>query len=169
MQSIPANSTSFSFAAVRAFSRLSHVWLTFRGTGARGSQFVCPTTTAGTGATPSLADGGAPLARLSLGPKNYPDPQSISNIPEYLIQLHQALGYAPNITRDNFQTGDCFTIFWDLRKSPGDASTSVSTRSGDLLNITLQNLTAGVASECWLTMFAFSVVAVREQGCTLLT
>jgi hypothetical protein len=79
------------------------------------------------------------------------------------------LGYAPNITRDNFQTGDCFTICWDLRKTPGDASTSVSTRSGDLLNITLQNMTAGVATECWLTMFAFSVVAVREQGCTLLT
>ena len=35
VQSIPANSTTFSFAAVRAFSRLSHVWLTFRGTGAR--------------------------------------------------------------------------------------------------------------------------------------
>ena len=169
VQSIPAAATTFSFAAVRAFSRLSHVWLTFRGAGARASEFVCPTTTAGAGATPALADGGAPLARLSLGPKNYPDPQAIASIPEYFYQLHQALGYAPNITRDNFQTGNCFTICWDLRKTPGDASTSVSTRSGDLLNITLQNLTAGAASECWLTMFAFSVVAVREQGCSLLT
>ena len=41
VQSIPAAATTFSFAAVRAFSRLSHVWLNFRGTGARASQFVC--------------------------------------------------------------------------------------------------------------------------------
>ena len=37
------------------------------------------------------------------------------------------------------------------------------------MNITLQNLTADVASEAWLTMFSFGVVACREQGCTLLT
>ena len=169
VQSIPATSTSFSFAAVRAFSRLSHVWLTFRGTGARSAEFVCPTTTAGTGVTPALADGGAPQARLTIGPKNYPDPQSITNIPEYYYQLQQALGYAPNITRDAFQTGNCFTIVWDLCKTPGDKSSAISTRSGDLLNITLQGLTANTASEAWLTMFAFSVVACREQGCTLLT
>ena len=67
VQNIPANSTSFSFAAVRAFSRLSMVWLTFRAAGARCAEFVRPTTTAGTGATPELADGGAHLARLSIG------------------------------------------------------------------------------------------------------
>jgi hypothetical protein len=33
VQSIPAGSTTFSFSAVRAFSRLSHVWLTFRNSG----------------------------------------------------------------------------------------------------------------------------------------
>ena len=169
VQSIPANSTTFSFASVRAFSRLSHCWLTFRGTGARSAEFVCPTTTTGTGAAPALADNGAPQARLTIGPKNYPDPQSIASIPEHYYQLQQALGYAPNITRDAFQTGNCFTICWDLCKTPGDKSTSISTRSGDLLNVTLQNLTANAASEAWLTMFAFSVVACREQGCTLLT
>ena len=168
VQNIPTGSTSFSFASVRAFSRLSHVWLTFRGTGARSAEFLCPTTPVGTGAVPSLADGGVPLARLSIGPKNYPDPQSLASIPEMYYQLQQALGYSPNITRDQFQT-NCFTICWDLRKTPGDPSTAISTRSGDLLNITLQNMTANAATECWLTMFAFSVVACREQGVTLLT
>jgi hypothetical protein len=57
VQSIPAGSTSFSFAAVRAFSRLSHVWLTFRAAGARSSSFISPTAITGNaGATPALAD-----------------------------------------------------------------------------------------------------------------
>jgi len=68
VQSIPSGSTSFSFSAVRAFSRLSHVWLTFRNSGPRSSSFICPTTTAGTGITPALSDGACPAARLSIGP-----------------------------------------------------------------------------------------------------
>ena len=52
---------------------------------------------------------------------------------------------------------------------PSDPTSSISTRSGDLLRIDLQNLTANVATECWLTLFAFSVTAVRESGVTLLT
>ena len=166
---IPSGSTSFSFAAVRAFSRLAMVFLTFRKDGPRSSQFLCPTTTIGTGAVPALENGGAPQARLSIGPKNYPDAQPNSSIPELFYQLQQTLGYVPNITRDASQNGNCFTICWDLRKTPGDASSSISTRSGDLMNITLQSLTADVASEAWLTMFSFGVVACREQGCTLLT
>ena len=69
---IPADSTSFSFAAVRAFSRLSHVWLTFRNDGQRSREFISPTLTSGSGETPQLWDL-APSARLSIGPKNWPD------------------------------------------------------------------------------------------------
>ena len=173
VQSIPGGSSTFSFSAVRAFSRLSHVWLTFRAAGARSCEFFNPTTRQGSGATPALADGGCPTARLSIGPHYWPDPQPNSSIPELFYQLQKALPSIPNINRDQFtaQTANtgCFTICFDVRKIPGDPTSSISTRSGDLLRVDLQNLTANLVSECWLTMFAFSVTGVRESGVTLLT
>ena len=168
VQSIPAGSTSFSFSSVRAFSRLSHCFLTFRAAGARSSSFVCPTAiTNNTGVTPTLSDQ-SPAARLSIGPHYWPDPQPVSTIPEFYYMLAKALPGIPNITRDNF-IRDTFTIAFDLRKVPSDPTSSISTRSGDLLRVDLTNLTANAASECWLTLFAFSVCAVRESGVTLLT
>ena len=173
VQSIPGGSSTFSFSAVRAFSRLSHVWLTFRAAGARSCEFFNPTTRVGTGAAPALADGGCPTARLSIGPHYWPDPQPNSSIPELFYQLQKALPSIPNINRDQFtaQTANtgCFTICFDVRKIPGDPTSSISTRSGDLLRVDLQNLSANLVSECWLTMFAFSVTGVRESGVTLLT
>ena len=74
----------------------------------------------------------------------------------------------PNLTRDNF-LNDAFTIVFDVRRMPSDPTSSISTRSGDLLRVDLLNLTANRATECWLTLFAFSVTAVRESGVTLLT
>jgi hypothetical protein len=169
VQSIPAGSTSFSFAAVRAFSRLSHVWLTFRGTGPRSTEFLCPKTIGdNTGAQPNLVDNYAPSARLSIGPHFWPDAQPNATIPELFYQLQQAIPNVPNMNRDIFQTS-AFTIVFDVRKVPSDPTTSISTRSGDLLRVDLQNLTANAATECWLTMFAFSVTAIRESGVTLLT
>jgi hypothetical protein len=169
VQSIPAGSTTFSFAAVRAFSRLSHVWLTFRGTGPRSTEFICPTTMPNTqvGSLPVLSDV-SPSARLSIGPHYWPDPQPLSTIPEIFYQLQQALPGVPNINRDNFLK-DNFTICWNLQRLPGDPSSAISTRSGDLCSVFLQNLTPNVATECWMTFFAFSVTAVRESGVTLLT
>jgi hypothetical protein len=170
VQSIPANSTSFSFAAVRAFSRLSHVWLTFRnGAGSRATAFICPTTiTDNTGVQPNLTDGSSPAVRLTIGPHSWPDSQPNQTIPELFYQLQQAIPNIPNMNRDIFQTSAC-TIVFDLQKVPSDPTSSISTRSGDLLRVDLTNLTANAATECWLTMFAFSVTAIRESGVTLLT
>jgi hypothetical protein len=64
---------------------------------------------------------------------------------------------------------ESFTIVFDVRKMPADPTSSISTRSGDLLRVDLQNLTGNAVTECWLTLFAFSVTAVRESGVTLLT
>ena len=173
VQSIPAGSTSFSFSAVRAFSRLSHVWLTFRGAGARSSEFFNPTTRQGNGNSPALADNGCPSARLSIGPHYWPDPQPNQTIPELFYMLQKAIPNIPNISRDQFaaQTAStgAFTICFDVRRVPADPTSSISTRSGDLLRVDLQNLTADLVTECYLTMFAFSVTAVRESGVTLLT
>ena len=166
-QSIPAGSTSFSFAAVRAFSRLSHVWLTFGKDGPKSSEFLCPTTTTANGRNPELTDA-SPSARLSIGPHYWPDPQPAQTIPEHFYQFQKALPNIPNIDRDTFQTR-AFTIVFDVRKMPADPTSSISTRSGDLLRVDLTNMTADRATECWLTLFAFSVTAVRESGVTLLT
>ena len=169
VNSIPAGSTSFSFSTVRAFSRLSHVWLTFRSTGPRSSSFISPTAiTQNSGTVPVLTDTSAPTARLSIGPHFWPDPQPVSTITEHFYQFQKALGGVPNITRDNFQQ-NCFTIAFDVRKVPSDPTSSISTRSGGLLRVDLQNLTANLATECWCTLFAFSVTAIRESGVTLLT
>ena len=167
VQNIPAGSTSFSFSAVRAFSRLSHVWLTFRNAGSRAASFICPTAGNVAGATPVLADV-APSARLSIGPHYWPDPQPAATVPELYYMFQKALPGVPNISRDNFLTNS-FTIVFDVRKVPSDPTSSISTRSGDLLRVDLQNLTADRFTECWLTLFAFGVTAVRESGVTLLT
>ena len=178
VRSIPSGSTSFTFDAVRAFSKLSHVWLTFRNTTTAGSvtvappkasSFICPTTVpAYAGSSPLLADGNAPSARLSIGPHYWPAVAPVATIPEHFYQLQKALPGVPNITRDNF-LNDCFTICFDIRRQPEDPSTSLSTRSGDQLHVELLNLTANLATECWMTMFAFTCTCVRENGVTLLT
>jgi hypothetical protein len=173
VQSIPAGSTSYSFSAVRAFTRLSHVWLTFRGTGARSCEFLNPTTRAGNGATPVLADNGCPSVRLSIGPHYWPDPQPNQSIPELFYQLQKSLPNIPNITRDQFSSNTAnsgaFTIAFDVRKVPADPTSAISTRSGDLLRVDLLNLTADAVTECYLTLFAFSTTAIRESGVTLMT
>ena len=169
VQSIPAGSTSFSFSAVRAFSRLSHVWLTFRNNGPRSTEFLCPTTITNglQGAYPQLADV-SPSARLSVGPHFWPDPQPVQTIPEHFYQLQKALPGIPTLTRDNY-LNDSFTMVFDLRRMPSDPTTAISSRSGDLLRVDLLNLTPNRVTECWLTLFAFSVTACRESGVTLLT
>ena len=80
----------------------------------------------------------------------------------------KALGTQPNITRRDFEH-DCFTIVWDIKKMPADVTTAISTRSGDLVRVELTNMTAGAATECWMTMISFGVVAIRESGVALLT
>ena len=168
-QVIPANSTSFSFTAVRAFSRLSHVWLTFRKAGAKSTSFICPTTIAdNAGAAPSLSNQG-PTARLQIGPKSWPEASPNDSIPQLFYQMQKAIPGIPNINRDDFLQR-CFTIVFDLRKVPSDPTSCLSTRSGDLLRVDLQNLTTDAAPyECWMTLLAFSVTAIRESGVTLLT
>ena len=170
---IPAGATSISITSVRAFSRLAQVWLTFRQstTAGRNYEFVCP------GALPGEADvnnvaisngTSVPQARLSIGPHNWPDPQAVTTAAEYHMMLTKALGYSPNISRKFFEE-KAFTIVWDIKKNPGDPTSAVSTRSGDLVRVELTNLTANAATECWMTLISFGVCAIRESGVTLLT
>ena len=170
---IPAGSASYSFSSVRAFSRLAQIWLTFRGTGPRASQFICPGDLPGNADVTSneLNNKAVPTARLSIGAHTWPGQQPAASAAEYYFMMISALGTQPNITRRDFEH-DCFTIVWDLCKTPGNAQNSISTRSGDLVRVELNGLAAGAsgaATECWMTLVNYQIVAVRESGVTLLT
>ena len=123
---------------------------------------------------PSLSDitdantPACPSARLSIGPHCWPDAQPANTIPELFYMFQKALPATPFMARDEFQAS-CFTIAFDVRRMPSDPTSSISTRSGDLLRVDLTGLTPNAATECWMTLFAFSVTAIRESGVTLLT
>jgi hypothetical protein len=168
---LPGNTTSYSFSSVRSFSRLAAVWLTFRKTGPRSTEFLCPGPLPGEddGADLNLNAASVPTARLSIGPHNWPDPQPVSSVAEYYMMFTKALGGTqPNITRREFEH-DAFTIAWNIQKSPQDPTTAISTRSGDLVRVQLDNMTADRATECWMTLISFGVCAIRESGITLLS
>ena len=130
---VPPGSNNIQISAVRAFSKLSHVWLTFRNAGPKSSEFLCPTNGNAVGQTPALVDV-APTVRLSLGPLNLPNPSPAATIGEHFYQLQQALPNIPNIDRDSY-TQRNFTMVFDLRKIIDDASTSQSSRSGAVCTV----------------------------------
>ena len=170
---IPSGSTSITLAAVRAFSKLSQIWVTFRGgTTGKAWDFVVPSApTNGLGKSPALDDGSpswAPTVRISVGGKNYPDPSPAATIPEQYYMVARALGYSPNLTRDTY-INDSYCLVTDFQKIRGDHGTSCNTRSGDLVRIDIQNLTANRATSVEVTFFSYGIVAVREAGVTLLT
>lgn len=169
VQPLPAGASTFSFSSVRAFSRLAQIWLTFRGTGPRSSNFMCPGNLPG---HTDVTNGGiqneaVPTARLSIGSHNWPDPFPVTTAAEYYMLLTKALGYTPNLTRKCFEE-DAFTIVWDLQRTPGDPTSAVSTRSGDLVRCDLSNLSNG-ATECWMTLISYNVIAIKESGVSVLS
>ena len=84
------------------------------------------------------------------------------------MMLIKALGTQPNITRHAFEH-EAFTMVFSIQKQPGDVTSAISTRSGDLVRVELSNLTVPQNLNCWMTMVSFGVVAIRESGVTLLT
>jgi len=167
---VPIGSTSYDCTVGRAFSKLSSIWVTFSTNTARNTNFRCPAVTASTlGSVPNLDDANwCPTARLAIGGKNFPDPQPVANLAEHYLQMVDALGYSPNISRDAYSTKS-FCLAFDLRKVPGDHGTAISTRSGDLVRIQITNLAPETFTyQIHITMWAYSVVAIRESGVTLL-
>ena len=181
VQSIPSGSTTYSFSLVRAFSKLTHVWISFRGTGNICTEFMCPTAQnakmiASYGSNPYFSDEmPSPSIRLSLGAKNYPQFEPVATQQEHYWQLMETLGATPMLDRRDFLSNSWQTVF-DLRRTPGDAASAMSTRQGDQLRIQIQNLTPWTAAgtgvqgptEIHVTLFCLGVLATRESGCQLL-
>jgi hypothetical protein len=178
VQTIPVGATSFSFNLVRAFSRLSHIWLTFVGPDGDATQlatsFVMPTAqdgdlTASWNNRPRFdQEEDCPTIRLSIGPLNIPDPQPVGpNIADNWHMLQKALPGPVALDRRDFASQTFVSVF-DLRRTPGDPTSALSTRSGDLVRVDIKNLTANLAASCVVTMWSFACLSIRESGCTLL-
>jgi hypothetical protein len=173
---IPAASTTFSANLVRAYSRLSHVWITFVGAGANtnlATSFVMPTVqdaalTASWYTHPQFGgEQGCPSIRLAIGPLNVPDPQPVETLQEHWQMLNKALPHVPYLDRADFASQTFVSVF-DLRRTVGDPTSALSTRSGDLLRIDVKNMTANTAASMVVTIWAMGVVSVAERGVTLL-
>ena len=169
VQSIPAGSTSHDFSIVRAFSKLSHVWVTFKTAAGRVSnEFVMPTQQTDVGDFKiSVCKDQSPSIRLSLEPKSWPDFQPVTTLTEHFWMLQKSLAGVPMLDRADFSNNTFVSVF-DLRRTPGDASSAMSTRSGDLLRISLKNLTPDYATEVHVTLWAYSVCNIRESGVQIL-
>ncbi len=178
-QNIPAGATSVSFNISRAFSRLSHIWLTFLGAGAAtnvATSFVMPhVQDAGLvnswGTYPNFTANtdvvNCPTVRLSIGPMNIPDPAPVSSMSEHWLMLQKALPGVPYLDRADFMA-QTFVSAFDLRRVPGDPTSAISTRAGEMLRVDIKNITADVSQSVIVTLMAYSVVSVREAGITLL-
>ena len=176
VQTIPIGANSLSFNVVRAFSRLAFVWITFVGAGANtnlATSFVMPTAqdaalTASWYNRPQFTrEEDCPSVRLSIGPLNVPDPQPVATFQEHWHMLNKALGYVPYLDRADFASQTFVSVF-DLRRTPGDPTSSLSTRSGDLVRIDVKNLTPNVAQSMVVTLWSLSVLSCRESGISLL-
>ena len=108
-----------------------------------------------------------PSVRLSIGPLNVPDPQPVATFQEHWHMLNKALGYVPYLDRADFASQTFVSVF-DLRRTPGDPTSSLSTRSGDLVRIDVKNLTPNVAQSMVVTLWSLSVISCRESGISLL-
>ena len=158
--------------ASRAFSKISSIWVTFSGAGnILNADLIQPSTPVnGAGIIPLVDSGSpawAPSVQLSIGGKNFPDPAPMDSIPMQYYNLIKTLGYSPNITRDDF-INDTYALVFDMKRVPFDHGTGTSSRSGDLIRISVKNITPGRATKAHVTMFAYSIVAIRESGVELL-
>ena len=79
----------------------------------------------------------------------------------------KALGHSPNISRDMY-VQDAYLVCFDLKRSPFDHGSGISSRSGDLIRIEVKNMTPDRVQLAHVTMFCYAVVAIRESAVTLL-
>ena len=170
-RAIASGATTVDVSVQRAFSKVSAIVISFSGATGQNVDFRCPSTQAsGAGASPTLDDGSpawCPSIRVSLGGKNFPDPQPLDNLALYYHQLVKALGYSPMITRDDFSS-DTFCAFFDFKRVPFDHGSALSSRSGDLIRIEIKNMTADKATKVHVAVLSYGSLAVRESGVTIL-
>ena len=170
LQPVPVG-TSFTLTSVRAFSRLSQVYITFKtANGPNSTEFYRPAPLGGTNNGVATTHPDAALqARLFIGPKCYPMPSPTLSTAELFKQFQAGLATVPNVTRQDFEQGRAFSICWDLKKIKSDITSAINTRSGEQVMIKIDNMRSGDVDQAWLTMLSFNAICVRESGVVMLT
>ena len=183
IQSVPRQSSSLDVQAVRAFSRLNALFVTFLQHGGNnnsaehtGISFQNPSQV-----TNDAANGGFEEHTLrwqaQIGSKLYPESPATS-IPETFSILRQAVGVYDesirtlNLTSQAYKSGR-YIIGVPLQNVPGQFASGLNTRSGDLLTFRASNVFPGAngsldVSRVVLTFVNESILEVRENGATLL-
>ena len=170
---VPSSASTLDVMSSRSFSKISSVWVTFSTViGDNNVAFSCPSSHVGEvhGEQPLMDSGSpswAPSFRLSIGGKNVPDPLPADSIQMQYYNLVRALGYSPNLTRQDYLFGTYATVF-DMKRVPFDHGSGISSRSGDQIRIEVRNMTPGNVKTCHVTVFNYAVVAIRESGVSLL-
>ena len=173
-QSQSVTGQELSVAIVRALTRLSSVFVTFRG----NSQF--PTmnppvsyATSGYDATPSdytravVSDHGFQF-QMSVGSRRFPE-QAISSVAEFIFNLKKALNIHDSRTRTlNFDRrsydADRFVIGISTSRVLGEPSSGISTRTGDLLRLTFSKNVNLDITTCLVHLVGVSVISVSESS-----
>ena len=83
--------------------------------------------------------------------KNIPDPLPADSVQMQYYNLVRALGYAPNLTRQDYMFGTYATVF-DMKRVPFDHGSGISSRSGDQIRIEVRNITPGKVKTCHVTV-----------------
>ena len=173
-QSQAISGQEFSVAIVRALTRLSSVFVTFRGNRQFPTQRY-PDAYRESGYSAKAADfttsvnkDAAFQFQLSIGSRRFPE-MAISSTAEFVYHLKRALNIHDSRTRTlNFDrasyAGDKFVIGVSTSRVLGEPSSGISTRTGDLLRLTFsRNLNTEIDS-CLVHLVGVSVISVSESS-----
>ena len=190
-QALPARNTEIQVSLVRALSRSSGLFISFVGppvyTNAQGKQvankakrthlhksFLNHSATI-TGVPANAAQESLISLQAQIGPKDYPEASPCSNLAESFSLLRQAAGVydesirTTSINEDGYRNLQ-FVIEVPMQIVVGQPFSSVSTRSGDLLTVKVNNLDqmAFSAGRIFVHMVAETIVELRESGVQVL-
>lgn len=180
--SVPRGSTSLDVQAVRAFSRLNAMFVSFLqhsnsgSTSHNGISFQNPSQVVGDAANDGYVEHTLRW-QVQIGSKLYPEAPATSTAETFSI-LRAATGVIDesirtlNLTAQSYKSGR-FVIGVPLQTVQGVPFSGLNTRSGDLLTFRASNVYPGAngtgdVSKVVLTFVNSSILEVRENGSVLL-
>ena len=178
---IPAGSTTFQASVVRALSRIAGIFVTFQGDHATTqhiTQFVNPSKLSDAPGAAANAENGVRYLlkwKIQLGSKQWPEHSPCGSLAETMSLLRQAIQtydsnvVSTSVTEQTYR-GTKFAVGVPTSVLPAPFS-GVSSRSGDLLTATFENLTIAPtrrAVKAYISIIAETILEIREGGATLL-
>jgi hypothetical protein len=164
-----AATTSVVFTQRCAYTRLQMVWLTFSNDIVSVSDTTVSSESPSLFMNPSVDAANNVTASLTVGGTVYPNTNSgFKNLSQEYLTLQSAVGKPVNIDLHAYSynadtassasaTKKAFALVWDLRPSPCDPSSAITTRPQEDLNFKLTNLK--VASDSATTGLGITITS----------